>query len=141
MDIRSLPTLAKRLMSRTAPELSEPTQDQGALQPIAAKVFIKSLYAARMARFDLLRAVFHLACFIAKWTNECDRRLHRLVCYINSTKSYRVVGWIGDTDRVPYRSAPLCGCRFCRTRHHLALDFGLPLLHAGSTRVLSALLE
>jgi hypothetical protein len=48
---------------------------RGALQPIAAKVLMKILYAARMARFDLLRAVNYLACYITKWTPECDRRL------------------------------------------------------------------
>ena len=57
---------------------------------------MKILYAARMARFGLLRAVCHLACFIAKWTPECDRRLRRLVCYIHSTKSHRMAGWVGD---------------------------------------------
>jgi hypothetical protein len=57
---------------------------------------MKILYAARMARFDLLRAVNHLACFITKWTPECDKRLHRLVSYIHSTKHYRMVGWVGD---------------------------------------------
>ena len=56
------------------------SQDRGALQPTAAKVLMKILYAARMARFDLLRAVCHLACFITKWTPECDKRPHRLVC-------------------------------------------------------------
>ncbi len=35
-------------------------KDVGALQPIAAKVLMKILYAARMARFDLLRAVCRL---------------------------------------------------------------------------------
>ena len=68
--------------------------DRGALQPIAAKVLMKILYAARMARFDLLRAVCHRACFIAKWTEERDRRLHRLACDIHTTKSYRMVGWV-----------------------------------------------
>ena len=70
--------------------------ESGQLQSIAAKVLMKILYGARMARFDLLRAVCHLACFVTKWTSECDRRLHRLMCYIASTKHYRQCGWVGD---------------------------------------------
>ncbi len=47
------------------------------LQPIAAKVLMKVLYAARMARFDLLRAVCKLARSISKWDEQCDKRIHR----------------------------------------------------------------
>ena len=73
-----------------------PSEDNGRLQPIAAKVLMKILYAARLCRFDLLRAVCHLATFVSKWTSECDRKLHRLVCYIHSTKHLRMIGWVGD---------------------------------------------
>ena len=38
-----------------------PTPDTGRLQPIAARVLMKILYAARLCYFDLLRAVCHLA--------------------------------------------------------------------------------
>ena len=75
---------------------------------------MKIRYAARLARLDLLRAVCHLACFITKWTPECDRRLHRLVSYIHTTKSQRMVGWVGDC--VPnialhlYADADFAGC-------------------------------
>ena len=88
--------------------------DRGALQPIAAKVLMKILYAARMARFDLLRAVCHLACFITKWADEHDRRLHRLACYIHTTKSHRMVGWVGDPASAlslhVYADADFAGC-------------------------------
>ena len=89
VDTKGAPAVGGRVDDTTS-------QDRGALQPIAAKVLMKTLYAARMARFDLLRAVCHLACFITKWTPECDKRLHRLACYIHSTKSHRMVGWVGD---------------------------------------------
>ena len=45
---------------------ADTTEDRGTLQPIAAKVLMRILYAARMALVDLLRAVCHLACFITK---------------------------------------------------------------------------
>ena len=73
-----------------------PAPDHGRLQPIVAKVLMKILYAARLCRFDLLRAVCYLATFVTKWTSECDRKLHRLVCYINSSKHLRMIGWVGD---------------------------------------------
>ena len=39
----------------------------GKYRAIAPRVLMKVLYAARMARFDLLRAVNHLARFATKW--------------------------------------------------------------------------
>ena len=56
------------------------TAEPGVLADIAAKVLMKVLYGARMARFDLLRAVCSLACSITKWDKDCDRKLHRLMC-------------------------------------------------------------
>ena len=67
-----------------------------------------------MARFDLLCAVCHPACFIIKWTPDCDRRLHHLVCYTHSTEHYRMVGWVGDPmSKAPlhlYADADFAGC-------------------------------
>ena len=50
--------------------------------------------AARMARFDLLRAVPGLASRVTKWSVDCDEALHRLVCYVNS--HYKMQSFIGD---------------------------------------------
>ena len=69
---------------------------RGRLAPVAARILMKILYGARTARLDLLRAVSHLACYFTRWTSECDRKLHRLVCYINSTLHVRMAGWVGD---------------------------------------------
>ena len=86
----------------------------GQLQGIAAKVLMKILYAARMARTDLLRAVCHLACYITRWDSACDRRLHRLVAYIASTTDHKLVGWVGDeqSQLQPhlYADADFAGC-------------------------------
>ena len=65
----------------------------GKLQPLAASVLMKILYAARMARFDLLRATCKLACFTTRWDADCDKRIYRLVCYINSSLSKRPVSY------------------------------------------------
>ena len=70
--------------------------EPGRLKSIAAKVLMKLFYAARLARFDLLRAIANLARYVTKWRPEHDRRLHRLMCYVHSTLSYRQTGWVGD---------------------------------------------
>ena len=81
---------------------------EGQLAGIAARVLMKILYAARLARFDLLRAVQHLACCITRWTSDCDKRLHRLVCYINSSKHLRMTGWVGDDHAHTIATTSVC---------------------------------
>ena len=68
----------------------------GVLAGCAAKIIMKIFWVARVARFDLLRAISFLACHITKWDIECDKRLHRLVCYLHSSRSHRMVAWVGD---------------------------------------------
>ena len=70
--------------------------EPGRLKSIAAKVLMKLFYAARLARFDLLRSISNLARYVTKWRPEHDRRLHRLMCYVRSSLAYRQTGWIGD---------------------------------------------
>ena len=75
---------------------------------------MKLLYGVRYARPDMLRAIGHLACFVTKWDELCDRKLHRLMCYVYSTLHYRLVNWIGDNaeDVGPhlFADADLGGC-------------------------------
>ena len=80
---------------------SHPGQDseslsRGNLAPHAASVLMKLLYAARIARFDLLRSINALARSVTKWTKDDDARLHHLMCYVNSTLSLKMIGWVGD---------------------------------------------
>ena len=80
--------------------IARPVQDEkeakGVLAPITARVLMKILFAARMARFDLLRAVQGLAARVTKWSEDCDKALHRLVCYVHSTLDYRMTAYVGD---------------------------------------------
>ena len=75
---------------------------------------MKILWAARLARFDLLRAVCHLAQNVTKWTTDCDRKLLRLVGYIQYSKGYRLMGWVGDKleqcQPHLYADADFAGC-------------------------------
>ena len=97
-------------------ELDEAPEEQGGtLQPIASKVLMKILYAARMARHDLLCATCKLASKVTKWTTACDKQLHRLVSYINSTLDIRSFTWVGnhpkDMNIVLYSDADFAGCK------------------------------
>ena len=81
---------------RIARPVASETESKGVLAPIATRVLMKILFAARMARFDLLRAVQGLAARVTKWSTDCDKALHRLVCYINSTLDITLNAFIGD---------------------------------------------
>ena len=93
---------------------SATTNDVGKMGKHAACILMKCLYAARMARFDLLRAITHLACQITRWTSECDRKLYRLMCYIHSSLHLRMVGWVGDDGSLLqphlFADADFAGC-------------------------------
>ncbi|CAE7624163.1 Clec16a [Symbiodinium sp. CCMP2592] len=86
---------------------------KGVLGDCAAAVLMKILYGARMGRYDLIRPVQALASLITKWDGLCDKKLHRLVCYINSTLDLNLYGWIGDApemlELVLYCDADLAG--------------------------------
>ena len=88
----------------------------GKLASVAPRILMKILYGARMAKYDLLRPVCHLACYLTKWTEECDKRLHKLMCWINSSLDYRMVGWVGAEETLEsinphlYADSDLGGC-------------------------------
>ena len=76
---------AGALKKVATPFLSEDDPDpkgEGALGRLgdkAASVLMNILYAARMVRFDLLKAIQMLASRIHKLTPWCDKAIHRLV--------------------------------------------------------------
>ena len=75
---------------------------------------MKCLYAARMCRFDLLRAVQGLARYMTKWTTRQDRELHQLMSYIHSSKGMKMIGWVSDSFEALqiqlYSDADVAGC-------------------------------
>ena len=72
----------------------EPAKDQFA--SVAAKIVMKIMYVARYCRQDLLRAVGILASQISVWTTESDKKLTRLIAYMESAKGWRSVAFVGD---------------------------------------------
>ena len=60
------------------PDASIP-EPSGVLQPFASRILMKMLYAARMCRYDLLRAVCGVAGCATKRAHQCDSDLRRLI--------------------------------------------------------------
>ena len=75
---------------------------------------MKILYGARFVRMDLLRIIGFLACAFTRWTPECDKRLHRLVSYLDTTVDAMQVGWVADDlsqlQPTLYADADFAGC-------------------------------
>ena len=78
------------------PTLPDWGEEEGVLAPNACAMLMKTLYGARLARWDLLKVVQLLASRVSKWTASCDKALHRLMCYINCTKDLVLCGYVGD---------------------------------------------
>ena len=98
----------------TGEDVSPGESARGALAPHAASVLMKLLYAARIARFDLLRSINSLARNVTKWTVDDDAKLYHLMCYVNSSLSKRMTGWVGnrfdDLSLSLFADADFAGC-------------------------------
>ncbi len=66
------------------------------LGPIAAMMLMTIMYSGRVARYDLPKVMSFLAKRITKWDHDCDRRLHRLMCYLKKTRGDVMAGFVGD---------------------------------------------
>ncbi len=94
---------AAKLTKVTTPFCSDARLDalrdipgEGVLAPIAARVLMRVLYAARLCRQDLLFDVTQLARCVHKWDAVCDARLHRLMRYIQCTVHLIQRSFVGD---------------------------------------------
>ena len=90
------PTKSKSVSTSNSAQVPGDEVPKGELAPHAASVLMKLLYAARIARFDLLRSINMLARNVTKWSKQDDVRLHHLMCYVQSTKSKKLIGWVGN---------------------------------------------
>ena len=86
----------RAMVSRLRPTVKNDF-DERALASVAYSLLMTVLWAARLARPDLLRAVNYLATKVSKWTSKCDSMMHRLMGYIQATLHLRMIGWIGDS--------------------------------------------
>jgi DNA (cytosine-5)-methyltransferase 1 len=68
----------------------------GALNNVCSQAVLKCLYMTRLARPELYWTVNSLAREVTRWTVACDKRLHRLICYIHYNKKAVIKSWVGD---------------------------------------------
>ena len=112
LDIKSLRRVATPHVSDNglADELYEAA---GSMKAHAAKVLMKGLWLARLARPDISYSVGRLASRITVWTRAEDIHLHRLVSYVHWTKEYSMVcqaGGLETTELHVYADADLASC-------------------------------
>ena len=75
---------------------AEDFEGKGTLHASAARIVLKVLFLARVCRPDLLWSVNTLAREVTRWTPACDKRLHRLISYLNSTQDWVQQCFVGD---------------------------------------------
>ena len=64
----------------------------------ALRILMKLLYAARTARYDLLRPVTKLAREVSRWSQRFDQQLHKLMSYVMHSAHLCLHGYIGDSQ-------------------------------------------
>ena len=70
--------------------------DVGELGGSAASILMKILWSARFARPDLSRPTCKFISNVQKWSRNDDRRLRRLVEYMNLSQDYVLEGFLCD---------------------------------------------
>jgi len=73
-----------------------PEEDGGILSDDAASIVMKIMFAARIARPDVLKTACHLSTFLTRWSPRQDLELRRLVCYLKHSADLVLTATIGD---------------------------------------------
>ena len=68
----------------------------GKLSAVAARIVLKCLFVSRMQRPDCLWSVNTLAREVTRWNAACDKRLHRLICYLHHSSHLVFACFLGD---------------------------------------------
>ena len=77
----------------------EELKSVGELSKICSQIVLKCWNLAQIGRPDILWSVNKLARSITKWTKACDKRLSRLISYINHSCEYKQYCYVGNTAR------------------------------------------
>ena len=77
----------------------EEMKSVGELSHVCSQIVLKCLYLARIGRPDILWSVSKLARSITKWTKACDKRLNRLISYIQQTCEYKQYCHVRNTAK------------------------------------------
>ena len=75
---------------------TEDMDTKGTLDKVASRIVLKVLYLARMGRPDVLWSVNTLTRKVTKWTTGCDKRTLRLISYLQKTKEWGQICYVGD---------------------------------------------
>ena len=79
-----------------SPNEKRKNRKKGAFSEVCSHFVLKCLYLARVGRPDTLWSVNKLARSVTRWTQACDRRLVRFICYIHHTSAYRQYCHVGN---------------------------------------------
>lgn len=109
----------------------EDDQKKGVLKEESAKIVLTALYVARYNQLDLLWSVSVLAREVTKWTVNCDKRLHRLVCYMHFASHLEMQCSVGDRPEV-IQLALFVGASFASWRGDSKSTSGAVLALMGS---------
>ena len=60
------------------------------------RILMKLLYAARIARYDLQKAINTLGSQVHRWDDECEHDLKRSIAYVQSSLDRLQYAWVGD---------------------------------------------
>ena len=77
----------------------EEMKSVGELSQVCSQIVPKCLYLARIGRPDILWSVNKLARSVTKWTQACEKRLHRFISYIHHTCEYKQYCDVGNTAK------------------------------------------
>ena len=66
-------------------------ESPGELAPKACSILMKALWLARLARPDILKPINDVATKVQKWTRVHDKKLLRLIQYIQHSLDYRMI--------------------------------------------------
>jgi len=69
---------------------------RGELEGHACAILMKDLWLARLARPDIQKPICDLTTHIQCWSRNDDKKLHRLMAYLHSSKGFRLVGRVND---------------------------------------------
>ena len=75
----------------------EELESVGELSEVCSQIVLNCLYMARIGRPDTLWSVNKLARSVTKWTQARDRRLAKLISYINNTDDFPQFCHVGNT--------------------------------------------
>ena len=112
----------------------------GELSEVCSPFVLKCLYLARIGRPDIQGSVNKLSRSVTKWTQVCDRRLERLICYMHHTNDCRQHCHVGNTTQ-HCRLHLFSGLWFCRRSWRLKINLRRTFVHIRKSYICSNQLD